>query len=116
MKISVPLLLCFLISCSNKGNTSKLDYKEELSKPLTEISGMVADGNVLWAITDKPHAKVYKLDLKGKLQQEITVNSAEATDVEAVTKDNGYVYIGDVGDNDGNREERQIIRVSKLAI
>lgn len=115
-RIIFYLVLSSIMSCNATGKKSELDGKEELSKDLKEISGIVADGDELWAITDKPKAAFYRLDLKGKIKQLITVKNIEATDVEAVAKDAGFIYIGDVGDNDGNREERQIIKVAKTAI
>lgn len=116
MKLIFLLFACIVCACHRKTPKNELDYKEELGKPLTEISGLVADGNELWAITDKPKPIVYKLDFKGKLKQEIEIKNAKASDVEAVTKDDRYVYIGDVGDNEGSRDVRQIIKVSKQAI
>jgi len=117
MKIAaLPFLTCFLVCCQAESPHSELDSKEVLSKPLNEISGIVADGNELWGITDKPKAVVYKLSADGKLLQEISVKNAKATDVEAVTKDENFVYIGDLGDNEGGREERQVIKVSKATI
>lgn len=110
------MLMCLLGACAAKNKNKDLDVREELSKPMHEISGLVADGKDLWAITDKPKAMVYKLNDDGKIKQEVVVKNAVAVDVEAVTKDDGFVYIGDVGDNDGNREERQIIKVAKSAI
>ena len=117
MKISLcTIAILFLTSCKDTSSKSELEFKEELSKPLNEISGMTADGNDFWVITDKPKAVVYKINSKGKVEQEITVKSVEASDVEAVANDSNFVYIGDVGDNEGNREERQIIRIAKSAI
>ncbi|HEX8460310.1 MAG TPA: hypothetical protein VF623_02725 [Segetibacter sp.] len=109
--------VCFFIGCRDKlDKKSALDFKTELKKPLTEISGLVADGKNLWAITDKPKANVYLLDTKGNLKQEVRIKNFEALDVEAVTADSNFIYIGDLGDNDGTREERQIIKASKSAI
>jgi len=109
--------VCFLIGCQGKSDKkAELDYKTELKKPLNEISGLVADGKNLWAITDKPKANAYLLDDKGNLKQEVTVKNIEAIDVEAITADNDFLYIGDVGDNEGGREERQIIKAPKSAI
>ena len=117
MKFFLPLtVIFFFIACQGKSVKSDLDFKEELSKPLNEISGIASDGDDLWAITDKPKAVVYRVDLKGKVQQEITIKNAKASDVEAVTRDADFVYIGDVGDNEGNREERQIIKLAKSGI
>lgn len=114
--VALAFFVCLLVCCQEKSPHSELDSKEVLSKPLNEISGIVADGNELWAITDKPKAVVYKLDAEGKLLQEVSVTNAKASDVEAVTKDDNYIYIGDLGDNEGDREERQVIKVSKASI
>lgn len=116
MKKLVLPLLCLLTFCSDEHTNKDLEYKEELGKPLTEISGLYVDGDNMWAITDKPHAVVYSLDKHGKLKQEIKVTNADANDVEAVTADKDFVYIGDVGDNEGERLDRQIIKVAKRDI
>ena len=115
MKIfPIVAVFCLVTACQGKlEKKSELDYKTELRKPLSEISGLVAVGKDLWAITDKPKATVYKLNDKGELKQEVTVKNVEAIDVEAVTADEKFIYIGDVGDNDGGREQRQIIKAAK---
>ncbi len=109
-----PVIVLIFFSCAQKPAQSDLNLKVVLNKPLTEISGINADGDNLWAITDKPHAVAFKLNLQGDLIQEITVKNIQAIDVEAVASDSGFVYIGDVGDNDGGREERQIIKFAKV--
>ncbi len=110
------LFLPLCIGCGFGQSSNKLYKKFTLEKSLHEISGLVADGKDLWAITDKPKAVLYKLDSKGKVQQEIDVTNASASDVECVTADDTYVYMGDTGDNDGDRDNRQIIKVKKTAI
>lgn len=93
-----------------------LVVKTELPKELKEISGITANGSDIWAVTDKPHATVYRLDISGNLKQQVEITNAEATDVEAVAADADYLYIGDVGDNTGDRIERRIIKVAKANI
>lgn len=88
----------------------------QMPKKLKEISGIVKDGNFLWAISDNPKADIYKLDLSGNVVQQITLKNNTVSDVEDVTADANYLYIEDVGDNDGNRTERQIIKIKKSAI
>jgi hypothetical protein len=114
-KIWLPIVI-LLLSCQDKEQKTDLEFKVELRKPLSEISGLKADGNDVWAITDKPRATAYKIDLKGKVIQEVNVPDWQAIDVEAVTSDKDFVYIGDVGDNDGDREERQIIKFAKATL
>lgn len=117
MTRKVPyLFFLFSIACNNLAKHSDLEFKTELDKPLKEISGIVADGKDLWAITDKPKALFWNIDTKGTILQEVTIKNVQASDVEAVTKDENFVYLGDIGDNDGSRDERKIIKVSKTAI
>ena len=85
--------------------------KTILPKELKEISGITAVGEDLWVITDKPKAKVFKLNAGGKLLQTINVSNVEATDIEAVSSDAGFVYLGDIGDNIGDRADRKIIKI-----
>lgn len=115
-KYLLLILPCFFLACSNAQQKSPLVVKTGLPKELKEISGITASGKDIWAITDKPHATVYRLDLSGNLKQQVEITNAEATDVEAVAADADYIYIGDVGDNTGTRMERKIIKVAKAAI
>lgn len=110
------IITCFFLSCSASDKKNFLVVKTELPKELKEISGINANGSDIWAITDKPHATVYKLDLSGNLKEEVEITNAEALDEEAVTSDNDFIYIGDVGDNTGDRIERKIIKVAKANI
>jgi hypothetical protein len=90
--------------------------KKELSKELKEISGIVKDGNFLWAISDSKNAPVFKLDLSGNIVQQIHLSNITLEDVEAVTSDDKYLYVGDIGDNEGTRSERKIIRILKSSL
>ncbi len=110
------VVTCLFVSCSASDKKKPLVVKTELPKELKEISGITANGSDIWAITDKPHATVYKLDLSGNLKEQVEITNAEATDVEAVASDADYIYIGDVGDNTGDRPGRKIIKVAKANI
>ena len=112
MKLAALILLSVFISCSSKDATkSPLVVKTILPKELKEISGLTAVGTDIWAITDKPKSRVFRLDATGKLLQTVNISNVEATDVEAVTSDSTFIYIADVGDNIGDRVERKIIKV-----
>lgn len=110
------IVTCLLVSCSSADKKNYLVVKTELPKELKEISGITANGSDIWAITDKPHATVYRLDLSGNLKEQVEITNVEAADVEAVAADADYLYIGDVGDNTGDRIERRIIKVAKANI
>jgi hypothetical protein len=91
-------------------------FKKTLSKELKEISGIARDGNALWAISDHGNSEIFKLDLKGDIIQRVRVKNFTFQDVEAVTVDKNYVYVGDIGDNDGKRTNRAIIRIPKASL
>lgn len=110
------IIIGLFFGCQASSTKSDLDFKTELSEELSEVSGLAAEEDGMWAITDKPKAVVYRLHLKGKIQQVITVKNAKANDVEAVTRDSNFVYLGDVGDNEGGRNARQIIKIAKTTI
>ena len=116
IKLPAFIFVLVLSACAASKDKSPLVVKTLLPKELKEISGIAADGADIWAITDKPRAEIYRLDQSGKLKQKITITNIEATDVEAVTADRDYIYIGDVGDNTGDRVERRIIKVAKANI
>jgi hypothetical protein len=105
-----------LVTATAFSQENRFELKKELPKELKEISGIVKDGNALWAISDNRNVDVYKLDLSGNIIQQLHISNIPLRDVEAITADKNYLYIGDVGDNSGTREERIIVRVLKSSI
>lgn len=116
IRFAAFLFICFYTSCSLVAEKSPLVIRTVLPDNLKEISGISAAGKYIWAITDKPKASIYKLDSAGKLLQVVNITNADVTDVEAVASDGQFIYLGDLGDNNGDREERKIIKVSAAAI
>jgi hypothetical protein len=115
-KMLIALTALIIISCNSNSQNKDYAVKALLPKQLKEISGIVSAGNEIFAISDKPHPVFFKLSDKGDLLQEITLKNATVSDVEAITADDKYVYIGDVGDNEGDRQTRSIIKVLKANI
>jgi hypothetical protein len=112
-KLPALVFLSFLISCgSSSDEKSPLLVKTLLPQELKEVSGLTAIGEHVWVITDKPKSRVFKLDAAGKLLQVVNVSNIPAVDVEAVTSDDAFIYLGDVGDNLGDRVERKIIKLA----
>jgi hypothetical protein len=87
-----------------------------MPKKLKEISGIAKDGNFIWAISDNPKSDIFKLDLSGNVVQQLSMKNITVTDVEDVTADADYLYVADVGENDGSRGQRQIIKIKKADI
>ena len=133
-KLAVLLGIIFFIGCNgttkNEANKERKEERESesshnaggffttksLPKKLKEISGLITDGAAIWAISDNPKVAIYKLDTSGNVLQQITVTNIAATDVEAVAADAEYLYIGDIGDNNGTRDDRLIMKIKKSTI
>lgn len=101
------------MSCAQK---VVIDKKISISKKVQETSGIVYLEEEKQIITfndsgGKP--ELYVLDSKsGKLNRTVKVKNAQNQDWESITKDNNYLYIGDTGNNDGNRTNLVIYKVT----
>lgn len=116
MRKELIVSLGLIIASDIAGQDAFFELKKVLPKELTEISGIVRDGNFLWAVGDDKGQPVYKLDKEGNILQKIKLSDQPLIDVEAISVDNTYLYIGDLGDNMGKRKQRAVVRVLKSAI
>ena len=88
---------------------------------LSELSGLVASRSqpgVLWTHNDSGDGpRLYAIDSKGTLLASYALQGVTATDWEAIAIGGGpnpgqdYLYVGDIGDSSGNRQEVNILRV-----
>ena len=85
---------------------------------LKESSGLCfTDGN-LWSFgdSDNPNS-IYKIDtLTSAILQIVTVANYPNIDWEDITADSLYIYVGDMGNNDGSRTNLKILRINKTDI
>lgn len=92
-----------------------VELKHTLPGPLQESSGLCyTDGN-LWSFGDSGNPNsIYKIDsATGAILQTVTITNFSNTDWEDLTADSLYLYIGDTGNNDGNRSDLKILRIKK---
>lgn len=89
-----------------------------LPATVKETSGLIFLDGFLWTHNDSGGEPVlYKLDtLRGKVRATLTITNARNVDWEEITRDQDYIYIGDFGNNLGNRKDLLIYKVSKAAI
>ncbi len=81
---------------------------------IEESSGLITIKGRIFTHNDSgDEAKLYEIDAFGNVIQTITINDAEHIDWEAITEDEEYIYIGDIGNNIGNRKDLAIYKVSK---
>ncbi len=89
-----------------------------LPDEVDETSGLIFYMGGYWTINDSGGLPViYKLDtLTGSVIQRITVSNATNVDWEDITQDNEHIFVGDFGNNSGNRDDLCIYIVDKSTI
>ncbi len=89
------------------------------SQLLTEISGIAASDSFedcFWVHNDSgDDANIYLIDLYGELRAVVSL-PLEARDWEGITYDDGYIYIGEIGDNFTQYSDKKIYRLSEPQI
>ena len=86
-----------------------------LPEDVPESSGLIYYKNRLITHNDSGNSpRLYELDtLSSQIIRIITINNASNIDWEDITQDDAYIYIGDFGNNSGNRQDLRIYRIKK---
>lgn len=97
------------------GNADNFILK--LPDVLSEISGMLTWNGLFWGFNDSGGTPVlFGFDSSGTIKMELELVNAENKDWEAMTQDDNYLYVGDFGNNRGNRKDLCIYKISKKDI
>lgn len=85
------------------------------SPTLDETSGLLVYNNKIITHTDSGgKAELYELDAKtGKVTRTVKITNAENVDWEDIGQDATHIYIGDIGNNSGNRTNLKIYKIAK---
>jgi hypothetical protein len=107
-----------LVTCSHTEdavNTPKLTRICIYPEVLIENSGMTEYSGLLWNINDGGNeAAIYGFSAKDTvIRQKVMIRSAVNTDWEEISQDNGHLYIGDFGNNLGERRDLRIYILNK---
>ena len=88
-----------------------------LDKVLSETSGLIFWNDNLWTHNDNLDTNIYMLDtLYGRIVQAYPLTGIENRDWEEISQDEEHVYIGDFGNNSGNRKDLRILKISKVSL
>lgn len=87
----------------------------KLNSQFKEISASKFGDSRLFAITDPPgQQSIYSIDmLSGDLKEEIRVQGISAINFEALAANDTHFFIGDIGNNAGDRKDLTIYKVPK---
>lgn len=86
-----------------------------LPDEVEETSGLIFFNNHLITHNDSGGlAELYEIDtISGSITRTVTIQNASNVDWEDICQDQNYIYIGDFGNNNGDRTDLSIYRISK---
>jgi hypothetical protein len=96
-------------------DNARMELLFELPSEISESSGLIFFQNEFWTFNDSGGEPVlFAIDIvTGKILRRISISNASNIDWEEVTQDDEYIYIGDFGNNYGNRKDLKIYRITK---
>ncbi len=102
----------------SKHGTTVLLTKFKLPKSISETSGLIKIDNRLWTLNDSGgRARLYQIsERNGKIVKTLNIQNARNRDWEDIAYDDNYVYIGDIGNNRGNRRDLKIYKIPRSAL
>ncbi|MGD1944678.1 MAG: T9SS C-terminal target domain-containing protein [Croceivirga sp.] len=87
-----------------------------LPRGIKETSGLLFYNDKLITHNDSGNAPaLYELDpVTLDIARTVRITNAENIDWEDLTQDENFIYIGDIGNNNGDRQDLAILRISKM--
>jgi hypothetical protein len=94
---------------------TNVEEKFDLPTILSESSGAIFFNDRLISHNDSGNEnKLYELDtISGLVTRTVTVTNATNIDWEDIAQDDSSIYIGDIGNNSGNRTDLKIYKINK---
>jgi len=88
---------------------------QELDDELEESSGLAYFGGKVWTVNDSENENIiYQINLQsGKAERRVRVTNAENIDWESLAQSETHLYIGDFGNNAGNRTDLVVLKIQK---
>lgn len=88
-----------------------------LPKPLQETSGLIFYKDTLWTIVDDTYPILYGINpTNGKRTKTIRMASSDNNDMESLTQNDQSIFVGDIGNNRGNRKNLRVYAINKTSI
>lgn len=105
-------------SCLYPTTSTTVVTKTTLASAVPETSGLQYTDQNLWTFNDSGNPPIlFKIDsTSGNVLQQVRITNFGNVDWEDITTDAQYLYVGDFGNNDGNRLNLRVLRVAKAAI
>lgn len=106
------IVVFFVLSAQAQTN---IETVGELPDLLRETSGLIAFNGRLITHNDSGNEPVlYEFDQESlEILRTVTIMGATNTDWEALTQDDDFIYVGDIGNNNGDRTDLNILKIAK---
>lgn len=105
-------------SCTYPFTVYDPEFVADLSAVVIETSGLILKDDLLWTHNDSGgDPALYALDTtEGTIVRQLDIGQATNRDWEDITRDDTHVFIGDFGNNRGNRRDLRIYVVPLTAL
>lgn len=115
MKKIAFLFLAVGYSLAGLAQIENLTEKFELPPLIEETSGLLFFNNKLITHNDSGDAaNLYEIDtITGNILRTVSISNATHIDWEDIAQDSEFIYIGDIGNNNGNRTDLKIYKIDK---
>ncbi len=113
------VLNVFLLTALQAQTPQNKDISEiaRFDAVLDETSGMAIHDGSIWTHNDSgDEARIFELDMDGKIQRQVLISNADHVDWEAMAADANYLYIADTGNNANTRSTLIIYRINWSAL
>jgi hypothetical protein len=117
--LKLPLLyLSLLFAFTNTYSQNQIhNFKEkfELPEKVKETSGLLfLDGKIITHNDSGDAANLYEIDsLSGTIVRTVSISNATNVDWEDLAENDTHIFIADIGNNNGNREDLKIYTILK---
>ena len=90
----------------------------DLEANVSESSGLLYNEDEIWTMNDSGGLpEIYRIEKEtGGIAQTVRIENGNNVDWEDLTQDEKHVYVGDFGNNHGNRKDLRIYKISKKDI
>lgn len=108
-------LFCLFLSVGLMAQEDSLVEKFELPEAVKETSGLIFFNNRLITHNDSGDGPtLYEIDtISQAITRTITIDNATSVDWEDIDQDDTHIYIADIGNNNGSRQDLKIYKILK---
>jgi hypothetical protein len=108
-------IILLLLGVHNMESQTATSITNLQTPNLDETSGLLFYNNKLLTFNDSGgQAALYEINSSnGTISRTVTISNATNVDWEDIAQDASYIYIGDIGNNNGNRTDLKIYKISK---